>query len=128
MASGAEPIYFIHDMVSDDATATELKQKYGQIGEYNLISTSKLAEKNLTGSIRFIFDIDDFDAIRGKTLAINNGDEAIARIKVDSPEMTVDLPAGVYKVAPPIADNNYDFDRLYILVTADAVNDCVIRY
>lgn len=128
MASGAEAVYYLSDMIADGAAATQLKDKFGVTGEYGLVTSSQLKAENLTGKVKIKFNISDFSRIQGKYLYINNGGEQIAKVRAASPEMTLELPAGIYKAAPPKSDTALECDRFYMTVTAGAETSYEIDY
>ena len=129
MASDATPFYYISEMVGDPATATELKETYGERGEYDLIRMDELASAGLDdATVRLTFRIDDFSAIEGKELAINSGDDRVRTVTVTEPVMEVELPAGTYKAAPPRSDVPCDVDRLYIVAKSGATNEYEVVY
>lgn len=128
MASDAEVMYFIRDTVATQEKAAELKGKYGQKGEYDLIRMSELKSENITGSVKVRFNIPDIETIKGKYLTVNNGGETVERVPVTGEEISFTLPAGVYKAAPPISSDNLSFDRFYMTVVGDGTAEYEVEY
>lgn len=130
MMSDAELVYYLRDLVGDDATAATLKPD-SNVGIYDLVSTSELKElsnNSITGNIELEFKIDDISEILGKTLYIADGENIVKKIKVTDWTMTVNLPAGAYKVAVPKPNGVYDFDNLFVLVSKEKTNYYDITY
>ena len=128
MLSDAEAVYYLDDMVSDSALASELKGELGNYGEYDLVKTSELAAKGLTGTVKITFNISNFENIKNKYLYINNGDQEVAKVQVTSQEMTLELPVGTYKVAPPRGNVPLNYDRFYMTVVNNTERSYEITY
>ncbi len=114
MLSDAEAIYPLGFLVSDQELATQLKDEFGNIGRYDLVSTSELKEKNLTGKVTFDIQIDDFTQVEGKYITINNGGITVAKIPVTNKTVSIELPIGLYKVALPKVTGDYKYDNFYM--------------
>lgn len=128
MQSDAEVAYYLNDMLSDPALATDIKKKLGNQGEYDLVTTSELEAENLTGTVKLTFNISDFEKIKNEYLYINNGTQEIAKVQVTEPEMTLTLPAGIYKVAPPRGKVALEFELFYMTVVNDVETPYEIVY
>ncbi|MCH5198790.1 MAG: M60 family metallopeptidase [Oscillospiraceae bacterium] len=128
MLSGVEAVYFMSDMVADPALSAELKKELGTVGDYGLVKTSSLAEKGLTGTVKITFNISDFENIKNKYLYIYNGSSEIAKVQVTTPELTLELPVGIYKVAPPRGNISLEYDRFYMTVVNNAETPYEITY
>lgn len=128
MQSNAEVVYYLGDIVSDSNLATSLKEKYHKIGEYDLVTASELKAENLTGTVNITFEIDDFSNIKNKYLIIKDGDQEVAKVLVTSPEMTLTLPIGTYRVAPPRGNVALEYDRFYMTVVAGKETSYTIHY
>lgn len=128
MLSDAEAVYFMSDMVADSALSAELKKELGTVGDYGLVKTSSLAEKGLKGTVKITFNISDFEHIKNKYLYIYNGDSEIAKVQVTVPEITLELPVGIYKVAPPRGNSSLDYDRFYMTVVNNVETPYEVTY
>ncbi len=110
----AQPLYYGQDMVGEKEAAA-LKEKLGNIGNYDLVSRDELRETGLDGTAKLHFVIDDFEQISGKNLTVTDG-LTTKTLKVTGKDVSLALPVGVYKVALPKPDSPYTYENCYILV------------
>ena len=135
MQSGAELVYYMRDLVGDDATAKSIKPD-SNVGIYDLVTTSELHQLSpnpISADIEFEFKINDLSEIMGKSLYIADGSKIIKTIKLTDENVkdgvaTVELPVGAYKVAVPKPNGVYDFDNLYVVVQKGTKNHYDIVY
>ncbi len=128
MQSDAKVIYYMADMIQDDEKEQKIKTELNNIGTYDLASTEELASMQLTGNVTLNFHIDDFDAIKGKTVYIYDGDKMVKQLEITSPTITSTLPVGTYKVALPKTQEALNFEHFYLTVVYNQNTEKEIYY
>ncbi len=121
--------YFLQELVGE-AMATQIKQDLQLPGELSLVDAKMLEPYNLKGNVNLTFTIDDFEAIRGKTVNIKDGNQIVRTFTIDHENMTLDnLPVGSYYLQLPVTDEyDYTFDYMNILVKSNTTTNTKVVY
>ena len=93
-------IYYLKELIPDDAACEKTRVALGLDGIYSLVSTDDLADTGYTSKVRLNIQIDDLTQIKGKTIRIKNGSKIVKEVIVSSGEIQLELPVGIYERMP----------------------------
>ena len=73
-------IYYLKELIPDDAACEKTRVALGLDGIYSLVSTDDLADTGYTSKVRLNIQIDDLTQIKGKTIRIKNGSKIVKEV------------------------------------------------
>lgn len=111
-------VYYLYDLIPDQALAAAVKTKLKLNGVYDLVTTEQLAYTGYKSQVELRIQIDDLKQIENKNILIKNGKEIVKEIPVTSETLFAELPVGIYEVELPAADAvDYDYDNTYLIAS-----------
>ncbi len=112
-----------------DEAVTALSQNLLIDSKFNLVTNQDLIGMNLSGgSLTIHLKIDEFAQLKGKTLALKDGQRVVKEVTIDSPELVIpDMKNGIYTMAFPETERRYDIDNHYAYVR-DTQNDTQVNF
>lgn len=119
-------IYYLKELIPDDAACEKTRAALGLDGIYSLVSTDDLADTGYTSNIRLNIRIDDLSQIKGKTIRIKNGSKTVKEVTIFSDELQLELPVGIYEIEMPLPKTAaYQYDNEYLIASAGNVSKTV---
>lgn len=112
-----------------DEAVTALSQNLLIDSKFNLVTNQDLVGMNLSGgSLTIHLKIDEFAQLKGKTLALKDGQRVVKEVMIDSPELVIpSMKNGIYTMAFPETEKRYDIDNHYAYVR-DTQNDTQVKF
>ncbi len=115
-------LYYLYDLIPDDALAAQVKQKLDLPGVYCLVEPDDLAYTGYTSQVKFQIDIDDLSQIQNKDIVIKNGKKIVETIPVTSGTVEAEIPVGAYEVEIPIPDTvGYSYGNVCLIAAKGSV-------
>lgn len=119
-------IYYLKELIPDDAACEKTRVALGLDGIYSLVSTDDLADTGYTSKVRLNIQIDDLTQIKGKTIRIKNGSKIVKEVILSSGEIQLELPVGIYELEMPLPkETAYQYDNEYLIASAGNVSKTV---
>lgn len=119
-------IYYLKELIPDDAACEKTRAALGLDGIYSLVSTDDLADTGYTSKVRLNIQIDDLSQIKGKTIRVKNGSKIVKELTISGSEMQMELPVGIYEIEMPLPKTTaYQYDNESLIASAGNVSKTV---
>lgn len=121
--------FSMKDLVLDEDLVNKIKSDLNLDGIYGLVTSEQLLSYKLTGNGKLNIKIDNLDALRGKYIFLKDVNKEIAKIKIDSDEITLsDLPVGIYNLVVPNLIGSYTNNVITIMISNNNNTEIDISY
>lgn len=105
---GLPSMFLLKDTVSDEMLGNVISGENLKI-KYGLVSDETLKNYQVEGSLKLELEIDNFNLVKGKNVALFKGDEVVCIKKIEAKEVDFGtLPVGSFEIKLPVI---YEFEQ-----------------
>lgn len=118
-------VYFLRDLVKDDAQAEAIKKELNLEGIYSLVSNEDISAYNLKGNVNINLSIEEFNNLKGYDILLKSGGDVIKQVSVTSENLTIsDVPIGAYEIETTRVDKT--IAPRYVAVQQENTSDVTV--
>ena len=119
-------LYYLKDLIPDDAECEQVRSKLGLDGIYSLVSTGELASTGYKSRVSIQIEMDDLEQIRNKYILIKDGSDIVKKLPVTGKTLETELPVGIYEVELPVPKGmGYRYGNEYLTASKGNVTKTV---